>query len=62
MDQHKHCKICEKPIPLDEDFCSKKCENEFEEIVKGRKKKQYIVYALFIIFLVVMALSLIFPG
>ncbi len=57
MEQHKHCKICAKPIPLDEEFCSKKCEEEYEDIVSSRKKKQYIFYALLVLFLIVLFLS-----
>ncbi|MFW5927847.1 MAG: DUF2116 family Zn-ribbon domain-containing protein [Thermoplasmatota archaeon] len=57
MEQHKHCKVCNKPIPLDEEFCSQKCRDEYEELVNSRKKRQYLLYALFIIFMIVLFLS-----
>ncbi|MFP4002092.1 MAG: DUF2116 family Zn-ribbon domain-containing protein [Thermoplasmata archaeon] len=57
MEQHKHCKICQKPVPLDEDFCSQKCREEYEDLVSSRKKKQYIFYALLVVFLIVLFFS-----
>ena len=30
-DQHKHCPMCSKPIPLSEKFCSPKCEQIYME-------------------------------
>lgn len=53
MEQHKHCKICSKPIPLDEEFCSEKCREEYDDLVSKRKKRQYIFYALLIILIIV---------
>ncbi len=53
MEQHKHCKICAKPIPLDEDFCSEKCREEYQELMKKRKKMQYIFYILLIVLIIV---------
>lgn len=58
MEQHKHCKICQKPIPLDEEFCSEKCEEEYEDIVSSRKKKQYLVYGLLAVLLILMVLTI----
>ncbi|MBS3817607.1 MAG: DUF2116 family Zn-ribbon domain-containing protein [Candidatus Thermoplasmatota archaeon] len=57
MEQHKHCKICAKPIPLDEDFCSEKCREEYQDMVSERKKKQYIFYALLAVLIVVVYFS-----
>ena len=51
-DQHKHCPMCQKPIPLSEKFCSPKCEQIYMEnqrkIAKSRKVL-YIAFAAFII-------------
>lgn len=57
MEQHKHCKICAKPIPLDEDFCSEKCREEYQDMVSKRKKRQYIFYALLAVLIVVVYFS-----
>ena len=58
MEQHKHCRICRKPIPLEEDFCSEECRERYEEMVSKRRKKMYIIYALLGVFFVVMFLTL----
>ena len=51
-DQHKHCPMCSKPIPLSEKFCSPKCEQIYTEnqrkVAKSRKLL-YIAFAAFII-------------
>ena len=51
-DQHKHCPMCQKPIPLTEKFCSPKCEQLYVErqnkVAKSRKTL-YILFAAFII-------------
>lgn len=51
-DQHKHCPMCQKPIPLSEKFCSPNCEKVYVEnqnkIARSRKIL-YIIFALFII-------------
>ncbi len=57
MEQHKHCRICQKPVPLEEDFCSEKCREEYDDLLSSRKKKQYIVYALLVVLLIVMVLT-----
>jgi len=55
-DQHKHCPICQKPIPLSERVCSPKCEQIYMEnqrkIAKSRKML-YIAFAAFIVVLIV---------
>jgi len=58
MEQHKHCRICQKPVPLDEDFCSEKCKEEYDDLLSSRKKKQYIVYGLLIVLFIVMILTI----
>ncbi len=58
MEPHKHCKICNKPIPLEEEFCSEECREEYEDLVSSRKKKQYLLYGLFIVFMIVLFFTL----
>ncbi len=60
MEQHKHCKICAKPIPLDEDFCSEKCREEYEGLMEKKKKRRYIFYVLLAVLFVVMYFSFIY--
>jgi len=58
MEPHKHCKICNKPIPLEEEFCSEECREEYEDLVSSRKKRQYLLYGLFIVFMIVLFFTL----
>lgn len=49
---HKHCPMCGTPIPMEEKFCSPKCEQIFTErqgkITKTRRI-MYIAFAALII-------------
>ena len=51
-DQHKHCPMCQKPIPLSEKFCSTQCEQIYmanqRKIAKSRRIL-YIAFAAFIL-------------
>ncbi|MFP3872153.1 MAG: DUF2116 family Zn-ribbon domain-containing protein [Candidatus Natronoplasma sp.] len=53
MEQHKHCRVCNKPIPLDEDFCSDKCREEYQDLMQKRRRRQYIIYVLLAVLFVV---------
>ncbi len=43
---HKHCPVCGISIPPDEEFCSKKCEKQWNEMIKRKKKSATIMWAL----------------
>lgn len=52
VDQHKHCPMCGTPIPMDEKFCSPKCENIYAERARKVAKTRrtfYIIIAVIII-------------
>jgi predicted nucleic acid-binding Zn ribbon protein len=51
VDQHTHCQICGKVIPISETLCSIECKEKFQNMVKKRKMFVYIMYA--IIFFIV---------
>ncbi|MGI0053242.1 MAG: DUF2116 family Zn-ribbon domain-containing protein [Thermoplasmata archaeon] len=42
---HRHCKVCGKPIGPGAEFCSKSCRREREALVRGRKNLTYLMYA-----------------
>jgi predicted nucleic acid-binding Zn ribbon protein len=52
-DQHKHCPMCQKPIPLSEKFCSPKCEQIYTENQKKIAKSRKILYIAFGIFILI---------
>ena len=43
-DQHKHCPMCKKPIPLSEKFCSPSCEQVYLENQRKIAKTRRILY------------------
>jgi predicted nucleic acid-binding Zn ribbon protein len=51
-DQHKHCPMCQKPIPLSEKFCSPNCEQIYkvnQQKIEKTRKMLYIAFAVFIV-------------
>lgn len=55
--QHSHCQICGKAIPVDERFCSDKCEEEYDEYVKKRKRWMYLMWGALAVLMIVFILS-----
>ncbi len=43
---HKHCPVCGMSMPPDQDFCSKKCEEKWEQMLRQRKKIMYVTRAM----------------
>ena len=46
VEQHTHCQICGKVIPISETLCSNDCKEKFQNMVKRRKMFVYIMYAI----------------
>ncbi|CDG64483.1 MAG: hypothetical protein PWQ15_1913 [Methanobacterium sp.] len=53
IEQHKHCPMCGKPIPLSERFCSPDCEQLALANQKKVQKTRKMLYALFAILILV---------
>ncbi|KAF5088936.1 DUF2116 family Zn-ribbon domain-containing protein [Methanobacterium aggregans] len=53
VEQHKHCPVCGKPVPLSERYCSQDCEQIAAENQKKVAKTRKILYGLFIVFILV---------
>ncbi|MEN4018726.1 MAG: DUF2116 family Zn-ribbon domain-containing protein [Methanobacterium sp.] len=56
---HKHCPTCGTPIPMDERFCSPKCEQaiaERQRKIMRTRKIMYVAFALLIIIYLVYVL------
>ena len=49
---HRHCLNCGISIPPDKTFCSKKCEAEWNAIIRKKKINMY-VWMLFLVILLV---------
>lgn len=55
--QHRHCKVCGRAIPPDQEFCSSQCKED-EERRERRAKRMTRIY--FIIVFLLMALLILF--
>ena len=53
--QHKHCNVCGKAVPVANEICSDECQKQWDDLVRKRKRTQYLFYAASI-FLVLMIL------
>ncbi|MDY6986231.1 MAG: DUF2116 family Zn-ribbon domain-containing protein [Candidatus Thermoplasmatota archaeon] len=60
--EHKHCMICGKSISVDKDFCSDKCRDEYNSIMKRRKRSNYIMIIVLIILMAVLFVPMLFQG
>lgn len=60
VDPHKHCVICNKPIPLDQVTCSEKCERVFAERQQKMRKNRLTLYLVFAAFIIVWLVMTIF--
>ncbi|KAA0006903.1 MAG: DUF2116 family Zn-ribbon domain-containing protein [Thermoplasmata archaeon] len=54
---HNHCIICGKAIPAGEKFCSEKCKQEYERMVKRRKLYVYLMYLALALLLIMLFVS-----
>ena len=46
--RHRHCAVCATPIPLEREFCSSNCEDEYKRVERKRKYTMLIPILLFI--------------
>lgn len=53
VEAHRHCAICGKPIPMDESFCSDKCEDQYREKQKAMMKQRRILLLVIAVFVII---------
>ena len=46
VNQHAHCHICRKVIPISETLCSNDCKEKYQSMIKKRKMFIYLMYAI----------------
>jgi predicted nucleic acid-binding Zn ribbon protein len=55
---HRHCVICGKAVPPEEDFCSQACRDKYSTTEKSKNKKNNIqlilIFGVFIAFMIFM--------
>ena len=53
IDPHKHCPVCQTPIPLNETTCSDKCQNVLDSKKGQVNRGKMIVNVVMIIVLII---------
>ncbi len=59
--QHRHCQNCDKAIPYKDKFCDEKCEGEFKDRMRTKKRQLMYWYALMLV-IFIGAMLLVFMG
>ncbi|RBQ24099.1 hypothetical protein ALNOE001_04780 [Candidatus Methanobinarius endosymbioticus] len=59
-DMHKHCPVCNTPIPLDELTCSLKCQKTLEDQQSRVRKSRIMLYVVMIAFIAIFAYMMVF--
>ncbi len=62
VDQHKHCPMCGTPIPMDERFCSPRCEQIMAEIKRKVAKTRKIFYLAFAALIIIYIIFVVLRG
>jgi predicted nucleic acid-binding Zn ribbon protein len=60
--EHKHCMICGKSISVEREFCSEDCQEQYNGIMKKRKRSNYIMIIVMVILLAVLFIPMLLQG
>lgn len=55
-EEHKHCLVCGRAVPLDQDFCSLECKDSYGKADKKKSRSNMVQIAVFGVLIVVMFL------
>jgi len=53
-EEHKHCVVCDRAIPMSQDFCSQECKDSYKKADKSKGKKNTIQIVVMVVLVVVM--------
>ena len=56
---HKHCPVCGMSMPPDRDFCSKKCEEKWNQAMRQRKRILYVTRAMVAVTVAVIIIAML---
>jgi predicted nucleic acid-binding Zn ribbon protein len=60
LPDHTHCLVCDAAVPVEQRFCSERCESEFKEASKKSRRRNNLYMVIVIaVTIVVVALSLL---
>jgi len=60
-DEHKHCVVCSRAIPIDRDFCSSECKDIYSNADKKKGKKSTVQIVFLIAFMLIM-ITVVIPA
>jgi len=60
--EHKHCMICGKSISMEREFCSEDCQEQYNSIMKKRKRSNYIMIIVMVVLLAVLFIPMLLQG
>lgn len=60
LPDHTHCLVCDAAVPVEQRFCSERCENEFKEASKkSRRRNNLFFIAMIAVTIIVTVVSLL---
>jgi predicted nucleic acid-binding Zn ribbon protein len=59
IDDHRHCRVCNKPCAVDREVCSRSCRETLETRQATRQRYTYLMYALIAFLVVLLGLQLV---
>ena len=62
LPDHSHCRTCDGPIPVGEEFCSDKCKGEYHSQVKKEARRMNYFYIAAIAAVLLISLTVFFLG
>ncbi len=60
--QHKHCPVCGRAIPPDEEFCSDECREKMEILAKKKRLFYYAYMGLVVFVMALIVMSVLVSG
>jgi predicted nucleic acid-binding Zn ribbon protein len=52
-DEHKHCIVCGRAVPMDRDFCTQECKEKYSSADKKKGRKNWVQIAVLGVVMVV---------
>lgn len=54
--QHRHCRHCDRAIPIEQEYCSEACEREHETLLKSKRRQLLVLYAAAVLLVILVVL------
>jgi len=57
-EDHRHCKVCGKPVGPGKDTCSTACREKREAVARTKKMYTYVLYGMIALLLILLVVRL----